>query len=88
MTLKKTDISERWFEARIVRGLTGIPQPEYGHVVDDSAFVADDCGYVQGRAQDFNRNREDGICPAAGRKVGKCQSDDLEIPDPKGCEVP
>ena len=31
---------------------------------------------------------EDGICPAAGRKVGKCQSDDLEIPDPKGCEVP
>ena len=56
MTLKKTDISERWFEARIVRGLTGIPQPEYGHVVDDSAFVADDCGYVQGRAQDFNRD--------------------------------
>ena len=56
MTLKPTDTSERWFEARIVRGLTGIPQPEYGHVVDDSAFVADDCGYVQGRAQDFNRD--------------------------------
>ena len=29
--MAKTDTSERWFEARVVRGLTGVPQPEYSH---------------------------------------------------------
>lgn len=52
--MAKTDTSERWFEARIVRGLTGIPQPEYSHETKNSAFVASSCGYVQGQAQDYN----------------------------------
>gem|GEM_PF-3367423 len=29
--MKHSDTSERWFEARVVRGLTGVPQPEYSH---------------------------------------------------------
>ena len=29
--MAKTDTSERWFEARVVRGLTGVAQPEYSH---------------------------------------------------------
>lgn len=54
--MAKTDTSERWFEARIARGLTGIPQPEYSHETRNSAFVANSCGYVQGQAQDYNRD--------------------------------
>jgi type I restriction enzyme R subunit len=54
--MTKTDTSERWFEARIVRGLTGIPQHEYSHETKDSAFVANACGYVQGQPQDYNRD--------------------------------
>jgi type I restriction enzyme R subunit len=53
--MKKTDPSERWFEARIARGLTGIPQPEYSHEAKDSAFVANACGYAQGQPQDYDR---------------------------------
>ena len=30
--MAKTDTSERWFEARVVRGLTGVPQPEYNQI--------------------------------------------------------
>ncbi len=33
MAMAKTDTSERWFEARVVRGLTGIPQPEYSQAL-------------------------------------------------------
>ena len=35
----KTDTSERWFEARVVRGLTGVPQPEYSHARDQRRLI-------------------------------------------------
>ncbi|WP_334007421.1 type I restriction endonuclease subunit R [Burkholderia orbicola] len=51
-----SDTSERWFEARIVRGLTGIPQPEYGHALEPTDFAKSNNGYVQGRPGDYNRD--------------------------------
>jgi len=54
--MAKTDTSERWFEARIVRGLTGIPQPEYGHELASTDFAATGNGYVQGKPADYNRD--------------------------------
>src|SRR6218665_2883175 len=54
--MAKTDTSERWFEARIVRGLTGIPQPEYGHALEATDFAATHNGYVQGKPGDYNRD--------------------------------
>ncbi|NHQ81716.1 type I restriction endonuclease subunit R [Chromobacterium vaccinii] len=52
----KTDTSERWFEARIVRGLTGIPQPEYSHELAPTDFAATHNGYAQGKPTDYNRD--------------------------------
>ncbi|MHC5308016.1 type I restriction endonuclease subunit R [Bartonella sp. LJL80] len=54
--MAKTDTSERWFEARIVRALTGIPQPEYSHDLAPTDFAATHNGYVQGKPMDFNRD--------------------------------
>ena len=54
--MAKTDTSERWFEARIVRGLTGIPQPEYSHELASTDFAATHNGYVQGKPTDYNRD--------------------------------
>lgn len=54
--MAKTDTSERWFEARIVRGLTGIPQPEYSHDLAPTDFAATHNGYVQGKPDDYNRD--------------------------------
>jgi len=54
--MAKTDTSERWFEARIVRALTGIPQPEYGHELASTDFAATGSGYVQGKPTDYNRD--------------------------------
>ncbi|AOX99899.1 type I restriction endonuclease subunit R [Jeongeupia sp. USM3] len=54
--MAKTDTSERWFEARIVRGLTGIPQPEYSHALAPTDFAATHNGYVQGKPTDYNRD--------------------------------
>lgn len=54
--MAKTDTSERWFEARIVRGLTGIPQPEYGHALEPTDFAATHNGYAQGNPVDYNRD--------------------------------
>ena len=38
--MAKTDTSERWFEARVVRGLTGVPQPEYSRALAPTDFAA------------------------------------------------
>lgn len=54
--MARTDTSERWFEARIVRGLTGIAQPEYSHDPAPTDFAATDNGYVQGKPGDYNRD--------------------------------
>lgn len=54
--MAKTDTSERWFEARIVRGLTGIPQPEYNHALEPADFASTHNGYAQGQAGDYNRD--------------------------------
>lgn len=54
--MAKTDTSERWFEARIVRALTGIPQPEYSHELASTDFAAAGNGYVQGKPADYNRD--------------------------------
>ena len=54
--MAKTDTSERWFEARIVRGLTGIPQPEYGHDLAATDFAVTHNGYAQGKPGDYNRD--------------------------------
>jgi len=54
--MAKTDTSERWFEARIVRGLTGVPQPEYSHELASTDFAANHNGYAQGKATDYNRD--------------------------------
>jgi type I restriction enzyme R subunit len=54
--MAKTDTSERWFEARIVRGLTGAPQPEYNHELAATDFAATHNGYVQGKPTDYNRD--------------------------------
>jgi len=54
--MAKTDTSERWFEARIVRGLTGVPQSEYSHELASTDFAATDNGYVQGKPTDYNRD--------------------------------
>ena len=56
MVMAKTDTSERWFEARIVRGLTGVPQPEYSHDLAPTDFAATHNGYVQGKPTDYNRD--------------------------------
>ncbi|ARK79243.1 DEAD/DEAH box helicase [Burkholderia pseudomallei] len=54
--MKQADISERWFEARTVRALTGIPQPEYDHAIEPTDFAAFHNGYVQGKPGDYNRD--------------------------------
>ena len=54
--MAKTDTSERWFEARVVRGLTGVPQPEYSHELAPTDFAAAHSGYVQGKPTDYNRD--------------------------------
>lgn len=54
--MAKTDTSERWFEARVVRGLTGVPQPEYSHELAPTDFAATHNGYVQGKPTDYNRD--------------------------------
>jgi len=54
--MAKTDTSERWFEARIVRGLTGIPQPEYSQTLAPTDFAATHNGYTQGKPGDYNRD--------------------------------
>ncbi|MFP5336954.1 MAG: type I restriction endonuclease subunit R [Gammaproteobacteria bacterium] len=54
--MAKTDTSERWFEARIVRGLTGVPQPEYNHALAATDFAAIHNGYAQGLPADYNRD--------------------------------
>ena len=54
--MAKTDTSERWFEARVVRGLTGVPQPEYSHALAPTDFAATHNGYVQGKPADYNRD--------------------------------
>ena len=54
--MPKTDTSERWFEARVVRGLTGVPQPEYSHALAPTDFAATHNGYVQGKPTDYNRD--------------------------------
>ena len=54
--MAKTDTSERWFEARVVRGLTGVPQPEYNHDLASTDFAATHNGYVQGKPTDYNRD--------------------------------
>ncbi|RMV32498.1 Type I restriction-modification system endonuclease [Pseudomonas savastanoi pv. phaseolicola] len=54
--MAKTDTSERWLEARVVRGLTGVPQPEYSHELAPTDFAATHNGYVQGKPDDYNRD--------------------------------
>ncbi|HHL0399692.1 TPA: type I restriction endonuclease subunit R [Klebsiella pneumoniae] len=54
--MAKTDTSERGFEARIVRRLTGVSQPEYNHDLSLTDFAATHNGYVQGQAKDYNRD--------------------------------
>ena len=54
--MAKTDTSERGFEARIVRRLTGGSQPEYNHDLSLTDFAATHNGYVQGQAKDYNRD--------------------------------
>ena len=54
--MAKTDTSERWFEARVVRSLTGVPQPEYSHELAPTDFAATHNGYVQGKPTDYNRD--------------------------------
>ena len=54
--MKHADTSERWFEARVVRGLTGVPQPEYNHDLASTDFAATHNGYVQGKPTDYNRD--------------------------------
>ncbi|WCF28295.1 type I restriction endonuclease subunit R [Xylella fastidiosa] len=54
--MTRTDTSERWFEARVVRGLTGVPQPEYSHELAPTDFAATHNGYVQGKPTDYNRD--------------------------------
>ena len=54
--MAKTDTSERWFEARVVRGLTGVPQPEYSHELASTDFAATHNGYIQGKPIDYNRD--------------------------------
>ena len=54
--MKHADTSERWFEARVVRGLTGVPQPEYHHDLALTDFAATHNGYVQGKPTDYNRD--------------------------------
>ncbi len=54
--MAKSDTSERWFEARVVRGLTGVPQPEYSHDLAPTDFAATHNGYVQGKPTDYNRD--------------------------------
>ncbi len=54
--MAKTDTSERWFEARVVRSLTGVPQPEYNHELGPTDFAAIHNGYVQGKPTDYNRD--------------------------------
>ncbi|MGC5832326.1 type I restriction endonuclease subunit R [Ralstonia pseudosolanacearum] len=54
--MAKTDTSERWFEARVVRGLTGTPQPEYSHALAPTDFAATHNGYTQGNPGDYNRD--------------------------------
>lgn len=54
--MAKTDTSERWFEARVVRGLTGIPQPEYSHELSSTDFAFTHNGYVLGKPTDYNRD--------------------------------
>ncbi|HHW4675084.1 MAG TPA: type I restriction endonuclease, partial [Xylella fastidiosa subsp. pauca] len=54
--MTRTDTSERWFEARVVRGLTGVPQPEYSHALAPTDFAATHNGYVQGKPTDYNRD--------------------------------
>lgn len=54
--MPKTDTSERWFEARVVRGLTGVPQPEYSHALAPTDFAVTHNGYVQGKPTDYNRD--------------------------------
>lgn len=54
--MTKTDTSERWFEARVVRALTGVPQPEYSHDLAPTDFAATHNGYVQGKPTDYNRD--------------------------------
>jgi len=56
MAMAKTDTSERWFEARVVRGLTGVPQPEYSHELAPTDFAATHNGYLQGKPADYNRD--------------------------------
>ncbi|HFE3433160.1 type I restriction endonuclease subunit R [Klebsiella pneumoniae] len=56
MMMAKTDTSERGFEARIVRRLTGVSQPEYNHDLSLTDFAATHNGYVQGQAKDYNRD--------------------------------
>lgn len=54
--MAKTDTSERWFEARVVRRLTGVPQPEYSHKLALEDFAATHNGYAQGKPADYNRD--------------------------------
>ena len=54
--MAKTDTSERWFEARVVRSLTGVPQPEYSHALAPTDFAVTHNGYVQGKPTDYNRD--------------------------------
>ena len=54
--MKHADTSERWFEARVVRSLTGVPQPEYSHELAPTDFAATHNGYVQGKPTDYNRD--------------------------------
>lgn len=54
--MTRTDTSERWFEARVVRALTGVPQPEYSHELVPTDFAATHNGYVQGKPTDYNRD--------------------------------
>ena len=54
--MPKTDTSERWFEARVVRCLTGVPQPEYSHELAPTDFAATPNGYVPGQPTDYNRD--------------------------------
>ena len=52
----KTDTSERWFEARIVRGLTGNSQPDFNTSLEPTDFAYSHNGYVQGKPTDYNRD--------------------------------
>ncbi|WP_394866126.1 type I restriction endonuclease subunit R [Klebsiella pneumoniae] len=54
--MAKADTSERGFEARVVRRLTGVPQPGDNHELSLTDFAATHNGYVQGQAKDYNRD--------------------------------